>query len=129
MAECEVCGKEISSKKRAEIDGVVLDVCEDCAKLGKEVYQPRKVMIQPSGIASAPRADSIEDSRELAGDFHAKIRKAREMRSLTQDEAAMKIGISSLVYKRIENGFRPDDATVAKIQRFFGVPLFDRKKD
>jgi putative transcription factor len=124
MAECEVCGKKIPFLKRAEIDGVILDVCEDCAKLGKEVYQPKKVFLPSSSASRTPRPESIEDERELASDFSIKVKKAREKLNLTQDEAAMKMGISALIYKRIENGFKPDEQTAKKIQRFFGVELY-----
>jgi len=126
MSECEVCGKE-SAGKRAEIDGVILEVCDNCAKLGKEVYQPRKVFIQPhQGISRAPKPESIEATKELVPDFAMKIRKAREKANLTQDEAAMKMGLSHLIYKRIESGFKPDEATTRKIERFFGINLYKR---
>jgi putative transcription factor len=124
MAECEVCGKSVEFSKRAEIDGVILEVCDKCAKLGKEVAPPRPVFIPRA--ARAPRPESIESERELANDFSARIRKAREKANLTQDEAAMKIGISHLVYKRIESGFKPDEAIARKIERFFGVSLYQQ---
>ncbi|MFH1237745.1 MAG: multiprotein-bridging factor 1 family protein [Candidatus Aenigmatarchaeota archaeon] len=125
MSECEVCGKDTSGAKKAEIDGVILSVCEDCAKLGKEVYQPKKVFLQPQhSISSAPRAESIEDEREIASDFSARIRHARERMNLTQDEAAMKMGISHQIYKRIESGFKPDDTTAKRIQRFYNIELY-----
>jgi len=128
MVECEVCGKSILRSKKSEIDGVILEVCEDCAKLGKEVWQPKPVLIQKprTSISRAPRPESIESSLELATDFSIKIRKARERRNLTQDEAAMKIGISHLIYKRIESGFKPDEATARKIERFYGVSLYQQ---
>jgi len=127
MSECEVCGKE-SAGKRAEIDGVILEVCDNCVKLGKEVYQPRKVFIQPhQGISRAPKPESIESERELASDFSNRIRKARERMNLTQDEAAMKIGISHLIYKRIESGFKPDEQTAKKLERFYNIELYGKE--
>jgi len=127
MAECEVCGKGIPFAKRAEIDGVVLDVCDDCARLGKEIAPKRSVLI-PKKSDSSMRIESIEDEREFAPDFSARIRRAREKMNLTQDEAAMKIGISHQIYKRIESGFKPDAPTARKIERFFGVELYSTEK-
>jgi putative transcription factor len=113
---------------RAEIDGVVLDVCDDCAKLGKEVYQPRAVALQNRGISRPPRPESIEDEREIVHDFSARIRHAREKLNLTQDEAAMKIGISHQIYKRVEAGsLKPDEATAKKIQRFYSIELYKKE--
>ena len=130
MAECDVCGKDTSGAKKAEIDGVVLSVCEDCAKLGKEVYQPKLVALRPQhSIASAPKAESIESDSELAPDFSSKIRHAREKANLTQDEAALRMGISHQIYKRIESGFKPDDTTAKRIQRFYNIELYNKNKD
>ncbi len=121
MAECDVCGKDAGLKK-AEIDGVILSVCDDCARLGKAVYQPRPVMLPKR----REPLDLPGEEKELAEDFAARIRKAREQRSLTQDDAAKAIGISHLILKRVENGFRPDDATISKIQRFYGINVYVR---
>ena len=128
MAECEVCGKDTSGAKKAEIDGVILSVCEDCAKLGKEVYQPKKVFLQPQhSISSAPRAESIESDSELAQDFSSRIRHARERMNLTQDEAALRMGISHQIYKRIESGFKPDQSTSRKLERFYSIVLYEKE--
>ncbi len=118
MGECEVCGKTVSSLKRAEIDGVILEVCDTCVRLGKEMSEPRTVMIKRKTI------ETLEEGEELANDFADKVRKARELRNLKQEEAAEKMGISPSVLRRIENGFRPDEMIVKKIQRFYGINLY-----
>jgi len=119
MAECEICGKNVNSVKKAEIDGVLLEVCEECAKLGKEVLQPKPVVLKKAVVLP-----QIEEGKELVDDFAQKIRRAREEKGLTQDEAADKIGISRLVYKRIENGLKPDEKSARKIEKFFGIKLY-----
>jgi putative transcription factor len=119
MAECEICGKNVNSVKKAEIDGVLLEVCEECAKLGKEVLQPKPVVLKKAVVLP-----QIEEGKELVDDFAQKIRRAREEKGLTQDEAADKIGISRLVYKRIENGLKPDEKIARKIEKFFGIKLY-----
>lgn len=124
MSECEVCGKSVDAAKRAEIDGVILSVCDDCAKLGKQVYQPKSVMIPKSAAIRGSNPQSIESDKELAGDFSARIRKAREKMNLTQDEAADKMNISRQIYKRIESGFKPDDSLAKRIQRFYSIELY-----
>ena len=118
MGECEVCGRIVSEMKRAEIDGVVLEVCDKCAKLGKEVVEAKPVVIRRRP------AETIEEERELVEDFAKRIRKARESRNLRQDEAAQKIGISSSLLRRIEGGFKPDETTVKRLQRFYGIKLY-----
>jgi putative transcription factor len=118
MAECEVCGKSVSHVKRADIDGVILEVCEDCVKLGKELAQSRTVYMKK-------KIETLEEGEELAEDFSDKVRRAREKRNLKQEEAAKRMGLSISVLRRVENGFRPDEKTAMKIQRFFGISLYE----
>ncbi len=118
MGECEVCGRAVSQMKRAEIDGVILEVCDKCARLGKEICQPKPVVFRRKP------AETLEEGKELAEDFAGRIRKARESRNLKQDEAAQKMGISPSLLRRIENGFRPDEDTIRKIQRFYKINLY-----
>ena len=41
---CEICGKSIQGRPlRTKIDGAVLEVCSDCAKLGRIQKQPTSV--------------------------------------------------------------------------------------
>ena len=121
MAECEVCGKAVSNVKRAEIDGVILEVCDNCVSLGKEMSEPRRTIIK-----RRPE-ETIEEPEDFAEDFSERVRNARETRNLKQDEAAKKMGLSPSLLRRIENGFRPDENTAMKIQRFYGINLY--KKD
>lgn len=120
MAECEVCGRTVSLVKRAEIDGVILEVCDNCVKLGKEMSEPRKVFIKTRMKETWEK----EEERELSEDFSDKVRRAREKRNLKQEEAAEKMGISPSVLRRIENGFKPDENILKKIQRFYRINLY-----
>jgi uncharacterized protein (TIGR00270 family) len=120
MGECEVCGKTVSYLKRAEIDGVVLEVCDICVELGKELSEPRKVILKKR------MKETLEEGEELANDFADRVRKARELRNLKQDEAAKKMGVSPSVLRRVENGFKPDENTAKKIQRFYNISLYEK---
>ena len=118
MGECEVCGKAVSGLKRAEIDGVILEVCDNCVKLGNEMSEPGRVVLKRKTI------ETLEEGEELVEDFAEKVRKARDLRNLKQDEAAKRIGVSLSILRRIENGFRPDEKTAMKIQRFYNISLY-----
>lgn len=122
MSECEVCGKPISKPRRIELDGVILDVCENCMKLGKEM--PGEKLRAVINRRTAKEEEFEKEPRELVNDFSKKIREARESRRLRQEEAAKKMGISSSLLRRIEGGFRPDDRTLSKIARFYGINLY-----
>ena len=121
MGECEVCGKAVSNLKRAEIDGVILEVCDNCVKLGKEMSEPCRVVLKKRVT------EKLEEGLALADDFAGEVRKARESRNLKQEEVAEKIGISPSLLRRIENGFRPDEKTAMKIQRFYNINLYKQE--
>jgi putative transcription factor len=120
MGECEVCGKAVSNLKRAEIDGVLLEVCDNCVKLGKEISEPGRVVLKTKTL------ETLEEGLALADDFADKVRNARNSRKLRQDEAAKRMGISPSLLRRVENGFRPDEGTAKKIQRFYGISLYEK---
>lgn len=120
MAECEVCGRNVARTRRSEIDGVILEVCDNCAGLGEEREEPKKLYVRREIDYG-----ELEEPKELVPDFAPMIRRAREKRNLTQDEAAMKMGLSHQIYKRIENGLKPDEATARKIQKFYGINLYE----
>jgi uncharacterized protein (TIGR00270 family) len=121
MVECEVCGRIVTHTRRSEIDGVVLEVCDDCSGLGEEREEPKKLLIR----TRIDYGNIEEDEKELASDFAFRIRRAREQKNLTQDEAAMKMAISQKIYKRIEGGFKPDESTAKKIQKFYSINLYE----
>ncbi|NIO23085.1 MAG: TIGR00270 family protein [Candidatus Aenigmarchaeota archaeon] len=124
MSECEVCGKAVSNPRRIDLDGVLLDVCDECMKLGKEIPRERLRTVLKRRIVKEPEFEQKE--RELRDDFSRMIRDAREERNLKQEEAAQKMGISPSLLRRIEGGFKPDDKTLWKIQRFYNLNLYDK---
>jgi putative transcription factor len=124
VSECEVCGKTVSNPRRIDLDGVILDVCEDCLKLGKEI--PREKLRAVMSRRIVKKEEFEEEPRELISDFSKRIRDAREKRNLKQEEAAQKMGISPSLLRRIEGGFKPDEKTLSKISRFYGINLYKR---
>ncbi len=123
MSECEICGKSVSNPRRIELDGVMLDVCEDCLKLGREIPRERLRVVLKSRTKEPEEFEEL--TKDVVSDFSRRIRKARESRNLKQEEAAQKMGISPSLLRRIENGFRPDDNTLRKIERFYGIRLYE----
>jgi len=123
VSECEICGKSVSNPRRIELDGVMLDVCEDCLKLGREIPRERLRVVLKSRTKEPEEFEEL--TKDVVSDFSRRIRKARESRNLKQEEAAQKMGISPSLLRRIENGFRPDDNTLRKIERFYGIRLYE----
>ncbi len=119
--ECELCGMREASKK-ARIEGVVLSVCERCARFGEEVREIAK----PSA-----HAEKMKEKQEIfeevpVENFGEVVKELREKRNLTQEELAAKIKEKLSVIKRIEEGWIPEENVVRKLERFFGVKLTEK---
>ncbi|MCD6476950.1 MAG: TIGR00270 family protein [Candidatus Aenigmarchaeota archaeon] len=115
MAECALCGSKNANRK-TEIDGVVLDVCNNCVKFGKEIAIVRKGNISRNINRSFEIEDVVEDLPQI-------IRKQREKMGLKQEELAQKIGIKHNLIKRIEEGWYPDNSIIEKLEKFFKIKL------
>ena len=50
--ECEICGRQVSDNpKKAKIEGSVMIVCDECAKLGKIQKAPPKPKFRKSNLS------------------------------------------------------------------------------
>jgi putative transcription factor len=139
---CEMCGKEVPSTHRIEIEGSVLRVCESCRKFGK-LLDP---LIAPSATnAAAPRPfngpvgapvrtgrRSTEErdvfaevpEMELAADWGLRIRVAREARNWTQEELGKRLNEKKSLVLKLESGnFRPPDETIRKVESLLKIRL------
>ncbi len=124
MPECEICGAEVSRLYKVEIDGVVLNVCRECAKLGKRIEQPRKFRRRKL-IDSGKEIDDTE----LDPDYAKKIVKARELLKYTREELAKKLGVKLSFWERIEKGDAKPTIEIAKrIERVLGVQVMVKKE-
>lgn len=114
MTECEICGS--TAEKKAEIDGVLLSVCEKCAELGKVVSVPAKV------AKKAPK--ETEDRRYVDPKYPEIIKGAREKSGLKIEELATKINEKESVISRLETGhLSPTFELAKKLEDFLGIKL------
>ena len=143
--QCEICGKEVEEPIRVEIDRVEFKVCQNCAKLGREVKDEPKVIVhkaepvaEPDTLEKGPLAaqpqpfepprvrQTISGVEEviLAPDFGKIIQRARAKKGLTLKELAEKIFEKESNLKRIESQkATPRDELVAKLEKFLEVKL------
>jgi putative transcription factor len=119
------------------IEGTVLAVCARCAKFGTEVgAPPRRESVPPviaQRLARRKRRMSTKDvfagtpEEELAFDFAARIRRAREARGWRQSDLAAKINEKASVVAKLEAGaITPPDALVRKLERILGIKLTEK---
>jgi putative transcription factor len=135
---CEMCGKNVTFLRKVTIEGVLLEVCSECAKFGveskKEVPKeqgPKPIIAQRLEFRekrARPR-DVLErfEKEDLVEDFAQRIRIAREKTGMSQKELAMKINERVTILSKIEAAqMRPDEKVIAKLQKELGIVLKEK---
>ena len=85
---CELCGKDVTFCKKVMIEGVLLEVCTECAKFGTEAKKGQAKAAGPKPVIEQRlerrerryrQKDVYSDgaTEELAEDYPARIRNAR----------------------------------------------------
>jgi putative transcription factor len=129
-AACEVCGSPLhASPNRVEIDGAVMVVCNNCARLGKQIGPSPPSRISAPARMSAPgrvRANPmqgalrtmaqrpIEPEYEVDPDYSLKIRQAREKMGLSQEQLGNLLNEKPSVIKMVESKKLKPDVTLTR---------------
>ncbi len=120
MIECELCGRKAATRK-AEIEGAVINVCEDCVDFGKEIP-----VIRVKKTKKEPKLEGME--KEIVEGVDLIIKKERAKLNLDQKELAKKIGERTSVIKRVEGGWVPPLNIIEKLEKFFSLKLTEEFK-
>jgi putative transcription factor len=129
-AACEVCGSPLhASPNRVEIDGAVMVVCNNCARLGKQIgpSAPARIsaparMSTPARIRANPMQGAlrtmsqrpIEPEYEVDPDYSLKIRQAREKLGLSQEQLGNRLNEKPSVIKMVESKKLKPDVTLTR---------------
>jgi len=153
MVQCEMCGTETADPNRIKVEGAELDVCDECTDFGTELNTAddssstsTKYSTSSSGSSTGSSSgsrstttgttstgggggggrgnDIYEDIDELAQDFDAQIRNARERAGLTQAELAQQLNEKASLIRKLEQGETlPTDDLQSKLERHFDIDL------
>ena len=121
MVLCEICGEKPDEVK-ARIESSVLQVCSHCASLGQVISKVEQPKPQPVLLAKQTFAEAEE---VLTEDYAVKIRAARNLAKMTQEEFATKLNVNLAVLKAAESGKRLDLQTAKKIERALKIKLVE----
>ena len=132
MGACELCGKEGVGTRRAKVSQSVLECCSGCiSSMGLVVEQKPTKVIRNNEQASLVTGKGVsgidimtKDATELAGDFHSRISNGRKIKDMSQEDLARIMNVKIGVIQKAENGNRPPDSTLKKIERTLGISLF-----
>jgi putative transcription factor len=135
MPECNLCGQDFKELNKAEVEGTVIDVCNNCLRFGRKVDVPR----QTYKINRKIEFKSLEqEDLMIASGYGEKMKKARETLGLTRIELASKMNEKQSVIKRLEEEkMEPDEKLMRRIEKLLGINLsekyqelkMDRKKE
>ena len=139
---CEMCGQEVESTSRVQVEGSVLRLCPSCARFGKvldahpnaiTVPNPSPRAPYPRGAAPVRSATRRSEERdlfaeigelELASDWPKRIRSAREARQWTPEDLGKRLNEKKSVVLKLESGaIHPPDSLVRKVEHILGVRL------
>ena len=119
MVLCEICGEKPAEVK-ARIESSVLQVCSHCAGLGRVICKVEQPKPKPVLLAKDTFAEEV-----LTEDYAVKIRAARNLAKMTQEEFATKLNVNLAVLKAAESGKRLDLQTAKKIERALKIKLVE----
>jgi putative transcription factor len=139
-AACEVCGSPLrASPNRVEIDGAIMVVCNNCARLGKQVGPPAPVVSPISnrvmrgnpmrmnpmqGALRTMAQRPIEPEYEVDPDYSLKIRQAREKLGLSQEQLGNLLNEKPSVIKMVESKkLKPDITLTRKLMHELKINL------
>ncbi len=135
---CELCGRDVPRLKKVIIEGVILNVCDECAKFGKEIkgneipkdvkYLPPEIVRERVERKRRRRGrDYLDEEEVLIEDYPRVIREARERLGMTQEELAKKILEKRTVISKLERGeMRPDEKLIKKLEKALNIKLKEK---
>jgi putative transcription factor len=151
MSQCEMCGKEQAALTTTKVEGAELELCDDCKEFGTEVRTESsssssskystssssgKAKSGSSGSGSSSsggsrrRRDMFDDMDEVAADYDARIRQARESRGLSQEELAGELNEKASLIRKLERGdILPSDDVRTKLERELDISLVEGVDD
>ena len=127
---CDLCGKTSESLAKAIIEGVSLDVCNDCAKFGKIISLPKRPSPKEQHMQIQKREERREKTELIAEDYPEIIKKKRESMGLTQKDFAIKINEKETVVSKLEAGsFTLPLPLARKLEKILGVKLVENYEE
>ena len=135
--ECEICGKPVSETNptRAKIEGSVMVVCKECAKLGTIQKAPPKPKFQQNKKGrknTQPKRSykNDEPTEELIENYNITVRNAREAKNWSREDLGKKINERVSVINRIESGkMTPDPKLTKKLEKALNIKLLENIND
>ncbi len=119
--ECELCGRQTDERYIATVENVELRICARCAK-GRHVREETF----PKAASASRTTSRAESTEEMAEDYGARIRRAREHMKIPINVLAEMLSEKEGVISRVEQQkMTPPEALRKKLEKALGIKLLD----
>lgn len=119
--ECELCGRP-DAAARAEIEGILLNVCDSCARLGK------RLDVQPVVLEREKKSIEV-NVPSINPDFARIVKDARKKTGLNLEDLGKRISEKTSVLERVERGMRPTDMLAKKLEKALKIKLLGYEEE
>ncbi len=100
MVDCEICGRK-PAKHKAVIEGVVMQVCDDCVKFGKEIVE--KTKIKPVATVNKP-SYKPKVEYDIVEDYAQILKRAIGSKGIKYRDLARQINENESYLRRVIHG-------------------------
>jgi len=147
---CEVCGKPIWGRgRKVRIEGVILQVCGNCADLGEPIALRKRGEFSPGADRGVPPASKfadrplpqgrsrgpaqprqdVEDKYTIKKGYGKIIKSIRTNLKLNQEKFAQKIGFKTSMLQKWElEKTEPKIPEAKKLEVMFNIKLLEEQK-
>jgi len=130
MATCEMCGTDRVTTFLSEISGARLRCCSRCIESNNLTVLERRfesqTLTKPVSIRTKTYTKNISKmEKEVARDFHIRIKNAREKKGWSAREMAKRLNLRLNDIQKTEAGVQPADITLEKIAKALDISLFE----
>jgi len=121
MGSCELCGRE-DELAQVKIEGTTLQTCKECSGYGRVIKPAQKAFVKQRNISRPPKRD--KNTVVLVENIGERVRKAREIKGLTQRELATRMAQKESLIQKIENNqIEPSIELTKKLEQNLNIIL------
>ncbi|WP_421077048.1 multiprotein bridging factor aMBF1 [Methanothermococcus sp. Ax23] len=131
--QCELCGKEVNKLTPVRIEGVEMQVCDECAKFG---VAPKSYSRKPKTVlgrgapqtkkTNRPKRDLFDSLKIIVEDYGDVIKEARMKKGMDLKELAKRVGIKESTLHKIErNELEPEEKYVKRLEKELNISLYE----
>ncbi len=140
IMQCELCGKEAKKLTTVRIEGVEMQVCEECAKFGitpKTYSRKPKPVLGRRGVSQTnkinktyrPKRDLFDSLKTIIEDYGEVIKEARMKKGMDLKELAKRVGIKESTLHKIErNELEPEEKYVKRLEKELNITLYEENE-